>query len=237
MRLLVTRPEPDAARTASRLAALGNEVLVQPLLVVSFNPPPAAMTTPAAIVVSSQNGVRAVAQWRQAITWREIPVFAAGPATARAMAALGFTDVHVGSGDSETLVDVIKRDLMRGSGPVLYPAARDRAGAVAGGLTTLGYDVRVVEAYRADPVDRFLPQVRNALTRGEIDGILLYSGRTARALLDLAAAEGIADTLKRPEYFVISRHVAGIVGALGARVRISDRPDEDSLLSLVPAAR
>ena len=32
MRLLVTRPEPDAARTAEALRARGHEVLVAPLL-------------------------------------------------------------------------------------------------------------------------------------------------------------------------------------------------------------
>jgi uroporphyrinogen-III synthase len=236
MRLLVTRPGPDAERTAARLASLGHQAMIQPLLSISFNPPPPAMSAPAAILVTSQNSVRALTFWPQVADWNRIPVFAAGPATGRAVAALGFTDVRIGGGDSEALVELVTRDLMRGSGPLLYPAARDRAGALAGGLTARGYDVRTVEAYRADPVARLDPAVREAIADGTIDGILLYSGRTARALLALAAAAGIADSLRRPEYFVISRHVAEVVGGLGARIHVAARPDEDSLLSIVPAA-
>jgi uroporphyrinogen-III synthase len=82
----------------------------------------------------------------------------------------------------------------------------------------------------------FDPDVRDLLVRGAIDGVLLYSGRTAKTLKAVATAEGISDSLVRPEYFVISRHVAGIVADLGARLHVAERPDEDSLLALIPAA-
>ena len=236
MRLLVTRPQPDADRTAARLAVLGHEPLVQPLLTIAFNPPPVDIERPGAILITSQNAVKALTKWPQTRDWQAVPVFAAGPATARALAAAGFKDVRTGAGSSESLADIVIDTYPKNAGPLLYPAARDRAGALAGGLFARGYDVRTVEAYGADPVQRFDPDVRNMLVRGGIDGVLLYSGRTAKTLKALAAAEGVRDSLARPEYFVISRHVAGIMADLGARVHVAERSDEDSLLALIPAA-
>jgi uroporphyrinogen-III synthase len=236
MRLLVTRPEPDAAATAARLAALGHQPLVQPLLRISFNDPPRELERPAAILITSQNAVRALGGWPQTKEWRDVPVFAAGPATARAASALGFSDIRTGAREAASLADTVIGNVVRGSGPVLYPAARDRAGALAGGLTARGYDVRTVEAYQADAVGSLTPHVREALAAGTIDGVLLYSGRTAKAYLTAADAEALNAALARPEYFVISQHVADIVGSTGGRVHVAARPDEDSLMALIPAA-
>ena len=233
MRLLITRPEPDASRTAARLRELGHEVLVQPLLTVSFNDPPANLPNPGAILVTSQNAVRALARWPQVTAWRDVPIFAAGPATGRAALALGFTDVRTGAGDAGSLADVVISTLPKAAGPLIYPAARDRVGTLSARLIARGYDVRTVEAYRADPVERLDREVRDALAAGTVDGVLLYSRRTAEALVDLATAAGIADSLGGPAYYVISENVAAIVGGLGTPVHIAQNPDEDSLLALV----
>lgn len=237
MRLLVTRPEPDASLTAAKLRASGHDVLVQPLLNVTFNEPPAGLPDPAAILITSQNAARAIARWPQLGSWRDVRIFAAGPATGRAMVALGFTDVRTGAGDAGSLADLVIAELPKGAGSLLYPAARDRAGALAAGLLAHGYAVRIIEAYRADPVRKLGPDVRAAFVSGSIDGVLLYSGRTAKALRAVAAAEGIVETLAGPAYFVISGHVADVVRDLGARVEIAGHADEDSLLALIPAAR
>ena len=131
---------------------------------------------------------------------------------------------------------MILRTVKADIGPIVYPAARDRTGGLAGGLTAAGFDVRLVEAYRADPATSFAPAVRAALVAGDVDGILLYSARTARTLIAIAEGEGLVPRLARPMYFVISPYVADIVAGLGAAVRVADNPDEDSLLALVSAA-
>jgi uroporphyrinogen-III synthase len=235
VRLLVTRPEPDAGRTAVALRARGHEVLVQPLLAVSFAPPPADVPTPAAIAVTSQNGVRALGLWPQAAGWRDIPVFAAGPATARALADLGFGQVQTGAHDAGSLADAIIAGLPKGAGPLVYPAARDRSGALAERLAALGYDVRAVEAYRADPATRLDPSVRAALAAGQIDGVLLYSRRTAMTLRDLAASEGLTESLTVPTYYVISDQVGALIKGIAPHIHVAVHPDEDSLLALLPS--
>lgn len=235
MRLLVTRPEPDAARTAARLAALGHSPLVQPLLEITLNAPPETVPEPAALLLTSQNGVRAIARWPQKQNWLELPAYAAGTATARALADLGFRDVRTGAGDAGSLADIVFASMPASAGTLLYPAARDRAGALAGGLLGRGYDIRTIEAYRANAVTQFLPAVREELAAGRVGGVLVYSGRTARALLTIAAREGLTDAVARARHFVISPHVAAILSEIGAPVSVADRPDEDSLFARIPA--
>jgi uroporphyrinogen-III synthase len=236
MHLLVTRPEPDASRTAARLTAMGHATLVQPLLAITFTPPAEDLPAPAAILITSQNALRAVERWPGVANWRGAPLFAAGPATARAAEAQGFRNVRRGAGDAGALAEVVRSELPRGAGPILYPAARDRAGALAGGLTAAGYDVRVIEAYRADAATAFDPPVRAAFEVGWTDGVLLYSRRTALAFHDLAVAEGLTPRMAGISFYAISDQVAEVVRPLGGTVRIAERPDEDTLLALIPPA-
>ena len=236
MRLLVTRPEPDCTRTVATLRERGHHVLAQPLLSVSFMPPPAGLPTPAAIVVTSQNGVRALGRWPQAAHWRDIPVFAAGPATARTLADLGFRHVRAGAEDAGSLAEVVISGLSKDAGLLLYPAARDRSGLLAEQLAQSGYEVRTVEAYRAEPATRFDPAVRAGLAAGAIDGVLLYSRRTATTFRDLAVKEGLAESLVIPAYYVISDQVGAVMRDAARAVHVAAHPDEDSLLALIPSS-
>jgi uroporphyrinogen-III synthase len=236
MHVLVTRPQPDASHTAARLTAMGHAALVQPLLAITFTLPPGGLPAPAAILVTSQNALRALEQWPEAASWRGVSLFAAGPATARAAEAQGFRNVRRGVGDAGALAEIVRSQLPRGAGPILYPAARDRAGALEGRLTAAGYDVRVIEAYRADAATAFDPPVRAAFEVGWTDGVLLYSRRTALAFHDLAVAEGLTARMAGICFYVISEQVAEVVRPLGGTVQIAERPDEDTLLALIPPA-
>ena len=61
MRLLVTRPEPDASTFAEELRGLGHEPVLQPLIefrALDFNP--AKLRTAQAIIITSGNCLRAL---------------------------------------------------------------------------------------------------------------------------------------------------------------------------------
>jgi len=189
---------------------------------------------PAALLVTSQNGIRALARWPQARAWRRTPLFAAGAATAREATAFGFTDVRVAAGDADLLANAVHAAIAPGAGPLVYPAARDRAGWLADALTARGYDVNIIEAYRAEIAPRFDEAVRDALMTGGVDGVLLYSRRTANAFAQLATAAALGDRLAGVDYFVLSREVAEGLAALPGRVHVATRPDEDSLAALIP---
>jgi len=235
MRLLVTRPQPDARETAARLAAMGHEVLLQPMLRVVFPDPPEALPEAAALIATSRNGVRALAAWPVAAAWRAKPLFVTGEGTAGTAAEAGFTDIRPGAADAAALADRILRDLPKGSGPVVYAAARDRTGALAGGLSAAGYDIRTVEAYRAETVTALDANVTEALRAGRIDGVLVFSRRTAEAFVAAVAAAGLADATSAISCYALSERIAGPLRALSSLVKVAERPDFDGILALIAA--
>jgi uroporphyrinogen-III synthase len=235
MNLLVTRPEPEASRTAARLRALRHSVIVQPLLTIVLNPPPPIAARPVAIAVTSQNGVRALASWPQAAAWRDVPLFSAGDMTRAAARAAGFTNVRA-SGPPASFADDVARDLGAVRGPVIYAAARDRAGTLAEDLGARGYAVEVIEAYRAEPVSALAPAVCDALAAGALDGALLYSRRTAATFRTLVEGAGLKEAVARITIFALSDAVGAEVAGLTGTVLVAARPDEDSLFRLLRAA-
>ena len=234
MRLLVTRPEPEAEETAARLRSLGHEVLVQPLLDIAFVEPPADAPKPTAIVVTSRNGVRALGQWPAAADWLDRPVFTTGAATAEAARAAGFADVRSGGGDVAALTKRILAELPVNRGQILYVAARDRAGRLAEDLGARGYHVRTVEAYRAMRVAHLDAATDAALRAGIIDGALFFSRRTAETFADLVNAAGLAAPAKRIVFYALSEAVAEPLRSFsGADIRLAPKPDADSLFVLI----
>lgn len=234
MRLLVTRPEPEAVATAAALRALGHEALVEPLLEIALLDPPGPLPAPAALIVTSRNGIRALSHWPAAALWQEAPIFVTGTATAEAAASAGFTDVRPGTGDVAGLRERIAAEIAPGGGPLLYIAGRDRAGDLDGDLTVLGHDVRLVEAYSAEARPALDATVTAALRQGTIDGALFYSPRTASVFVDLVTAAGLADAASGLRLFALSEAVAAPLRRLrGGRIAVAARPEAASLLALL----
>lgn len=233
MRLLVTRPEPDASATAARLRARGHQAIVAPLLEITFNSPPSDLVKPSALVVTSANGMRALARWPMA-DWGGITLYGLASAAGITTVFPGIT-VAVTVGDGRGLAEKISAEVPVGRGQLLYVAGRDRAGDLEALLAAARYHVRVVEAYRADPVREFPRAARVALSAGDVDGVLLTSRRSAETYLRLAAEAGISGALGRLETYVISGAVADVVRDICPRVHVSEIPNEDNLLRLIPA--
>ncbi len=229
MRLLVTRPEPDATATARRLEAMGHTVTIEPMLKIVLNAPPGELPAPAGLILTSRNGVRALSTWPQAAGWHDVPLFAVGEATGEAAREAGFHDVTAGADDGAALVRVIGAILPKRQGPVLYAAARDLSGNLAEHLEEAGYDLQMVEAYRAERADRLSPALIAALEAGSTDGALFYSRRTAETFRDLVAGRAI----RLKHVFALSEQVAAPLHGLAGALHVAAEPNEASLLALV----
>jgi uroporphyrinogen-III synthase len=233
VRLLLTRPEADAVRTAAALRAGGHEVVLAPLLrieLVDFALPDEPWS---AVVMTSANAARAVADHprREALIAAE--AFAVGRHTAEAARAAGFRTVHSADGDKDDLADLLRARRGEASAPLLYLTGEDRAGDLAAGNTP----VVTVVAYRAVMVLHFAPEVAAVLARREVDGVLHFSTRSAQAYLDCASRAGIRDAALAPVHVCISRQVAQPLAAAGAAaIRIAPRPDETAMLELIGTA-
>ena len=234
LRLIVTRPEPEATRTAEWLSGAGHLPLLQPMLHIVFAAPPVVEGEPAALVATSRNGVRALAAWPFAARWRGKPLFVTGEGTAAEAALAGFTDIRAGSGDAVSLVAVITGDMPPGSGTFLHAAGRDRTPALAEGLRGAGYNLHVVEAYRAEAVAALDPAVADALRSGRADGVVLFSRRTAAAFVDAVRAAGLELALAGLTGFAISAHAAEPLRPFTRHIRVAPHPDFNGMAAIIP---
>ena len=228
MKVWVTRARPGAERTAARLAALGHEPLVAPLLAV--RPIPGgdlSLHGVAALAFTSANGVAAFAAAQGA--GRDLPVFAVGGATAHAARAAGFRFVRSADGDVEALAELVIAGPPQGI--VLPPAAREPGGDLGGALAAAGVSLQTVPVYETLALP--LPSEAADAWR-TLDAVLLHSPRASRALV---AALGARPTDRLLAACISEAAAAPLRGRL-ADVRSAAAPDEDALLALLgkPAA-
>lgn len=236
MRLLLTRSEPEASETAESLRALGHEVIVEPMLEIVFQPAPEAVE-PKGLIVSSKNGVRALASWPAAKRWHGLPLFAVGDETADAARAEGFRAVTSASGTSEELAALVKREFPASTGLLLYVAAAERTPTLEVRLSEAGYDLATVVAYRATPALALRTETAAALDAGKVDGILLFSRRAAEALRGLLPRTGLRNAVRDIDVFALSEKTAGGFAGVAARsIKVAPHADAASLLGLIPAA-
>jgi uroporphyrinogen-III synthase len=236
VRLLLTRPEPDAQRTATALRAQGHDVIAAPLLRIEPAPDAKIGEGPwAAALITSANAAHAISAHAGVTPLRALPVFAVGQRSAEAMAAAGFADVTSADGNVGDLARLVAAR-MQPAAPLLYLAGEDRAGDLAGDLRARGFAVETIIIYRAIAATGLPPAAAKALASG-IAGVLHFSRRSADAYVNAAQAAGmLADALK-PVHFCLSAQVAEPLAQAGAAdIRVAERPNEAALVALIAAA-
>lgn len=229
MRLLVTRPEPDNQRTAAVLREMGHEPVLSPLLHIEAVPGADFGKLPfAAILITSSNGVRALANHPRRAELMALPVLAVGRMSAEAAHAAGFADVASADGNADDLARLATQRFSGLPHPLLYLAGEDRSGELAApGLT-----VRTVVVYRAAKADRFPPDAQAALERGHIEGVLHFSRRSVESYIE--CGRDLAGATLRPTHYCLSARAAEPLRAAGAtEIIVAAQPDEASLLGLV----
>ena len=103
MRVLVTRPEPDAAYEAELIAARGHQPVLAPLLEIEFCKAALPLAGAYGLIVTSRNALGALAAHPDRATALKLPLYAVGEATAEAASELGFAEVVAGPGTAEGL--------------------------------------------------------------------------------------------------------------------------------------
>jgi uroporphyrinogen-III synthase len=225
VRLLVTRPEPDASETAARLNALNIETVVDPLLIaetLTTTLPPADGF--AALAVTSANALRALHDRGELPRLLRLPLYAVGDRTAAVARDFGFAEVVSAGGDFGDLVALLAKAGI--GGPVLYPAAKQQAGDLAKALAPHGVMVITVPVYAMNPAAR----LKATTDFSALDGALFYSRRTAQTFVSLAdrAAERT-----RLGMLCLSEAVAEpLIAAHFVRVSLADHPSEEAMMAL-----
>ncbi len=234
MRILVTRPEPDASREAEALARQGHEAVVAPLLAIEFRHGVSLHLDGAqALLVTSRNALRALAAHPQRSEALKLPLFAVGEATARQASELGFTKVTAGAGTGTALAALISKELTPSRGSLVHLAGETLAFDLKSALGKEGFTMRQPVLYRAVPTREFPAQALSLLKSAKLNGVILMSPRTARTFAALFRRLGTVTQGNTLVCYCLSEAVAEAVAPLGLEVRIAARPREEDVLALL----
>jgi uroporphyrinogen-III synthase len=234
MRLLVTRPEPDASREAEMLTARGHQPVLAPLLTIAFDrTAPLELEGAQALIATSRNALRALAAHPALGAALKLPLLTVGDATAGEAQAHGFADVTIGPGTGAKLAKLIAREFEPNRGALVHVSGETIAFDLKSALEAEGFTVRRFVLYRAVPVPALPAEALSLLEAGELDGVMLMSPRTAKTFAELAVSHGLVTHAHGLVCYCLSEAVAEAVRPLGGKIRVAARPREEDILALV----
>lgn len=229
MALLLTRPKEDSEPLARELAGYGFDCLVEPLLFVQTQTRTLLDLDGAqGLLVTSANGIRAFADRSER---RDLTVYAVGDASAREAEMLGFASIQSASGDVDTLTKLVVDRADPDKGVLVHVAGTKLAGDLGGQLSEAGYTYRRAVLYAARKATGFTTETRAALESGRINGVLLYSPRTAETFAELIRKAHLEGACRHITAFCLSEAVRNkLVGLDWQSVRVADEPTQAALI-------
>jgi uroporphyrinogen-III synthase len=232
VRVLITRPQEAARETAERVAALGHEPLIAPMLETVF--PGYAFSgleRAQALLVTSANAVAALERIEGA---RRLPVYAVGARTAEAARAAGLDVAGNAEGDARDLAELLKGRLDPRAGPLAFARGRHVAGGLTAQLADAGFALHTAVVYETHVLETLDPSVRTRLESGEVDAVLFFSPRTARAFARVVEKEGLAGHTETLAALCLSQKIADSLAPLAwGALRVAAAPNLDALLALI----
>jgi uroporphyrinogen-III synthase len=238
MRLLITRPEPDALRLRALLEDAGHEATVEPLLSVSFEGgDPIEIEGAQALIATSRYALRALKASPHLAEARHLPLFAVGKATAAEARTIGFETVVTGAGTAPELVAHIVSALDPAAGLVVHLAGDVLAGNLSAELEAHGFRIVQPIVYRMIAAKAFSDDAIEQLGMGEIEGVILMSPRTASVYAELVRKAGLTAQVRELPHFCLSPAIARRLGPLGeVDTRVAEAPRLEDVLALIDEA-
>ncbi len=256
IRVIVTRPPQDAAELAARLTERGLAPIICPAMQIEWLS--AAQARPLShdavgLAFTSANGVRAFEalflQNGSAKSFRDLPVYAVGQATADAAERAGFRGIHTGGGELSSLTALIAKSLSkqgsRKQGPIIHIAGSDRAGDLIKALHDQGINAERVVLYKAQANDTLTTGAEHAIKSqartSNADHALwvaLFSPRTADIFLKQIETAELSEALCHVNAACLSEAVAArLKGASFKSIKIAKTPITKDLIDLITHER
>lgn len=233
MRVIVTRPLPDADRTADALRAAGHVPLLSPVLAIR----PTGRSLPEgafdAVVVTSAHALPPVTAPLPA-GLLSLPLHAVGATTAAAARDAGFRDVRTGPGSGEDLASALAASLSPGA-RLLYLAGRERTPGLEAVLAAAGLAPVIADVYAAEAVTALSEAARRALGAGGPLAVLHFSRRSAALFLSQLEAAGLVEATRDALlHCCLSEAVAWPLRQRGLAPLVATKPRADALIRLLP---
>jgi uroporphyrinogen-III synthase len=235
MRVVITRPEREAAALAEALGTRGHEPIVAPLFALRTLPPPdgfdAQLAEAQAVLLTSANGARALAETTEQRGGR---ILAVGDTTASTAEGLGFSRVISASGDGAALAELVQRRLDPKAGALLHVSGADVAGDLEEALAPAGFTVRRVALYEAREVETLPDAARAALEAGALDAAIFFSPRAGQVFARLVDQAGLREAVRSTTAVAISPAAAETLSGLPFKqVVAAERPTRQAVLDEV----
>lgn len=222
--LLLTRPEPEATKTAEALADRA-DIVISPLMRIVPGVP-ADLSGAAGLILTSPSAVRVMGRLP------ELPCHVVGSRTAEAARAAGGRVVHVAY-DAGALVAAIRG--AGPAGPLLHLRGEHARGGIAERLNAAGLETREAVIYRQEATG--LSSDALALLRGDRPVVVpLYSPRSA-ALFAAAWGDEVGAGGAPIHMVALSEAVTAAAGPPGrfASTTLAARPESAGMLTTVKA--
>jgi len=233
MRLLVTRPEPDAMKLAGLLEKRGYETTIEPLMRMSVDrADPIDLDGAVALIATSRNALRALRASPAMGEARQVPVFVVGQGTAQEARKLGFEKILVGPGAAADLVPAIAANVDPADGLLVHLAGEVLAFDLKSELEQLGFRVVQPTVYRMEAARSLSHSTIDQLNDGEIEGVILMSPQTAQIYARLIAQHRLTMSIQKLTHYCLSQAVASKLAPLGeVATAVPDQPTLDELLA------
>lgn len=231
-RVLVTRPQPDAAYTVTRLAAAGYVPLCLPVSKTTATDISLPLRKFDAVAVTSANAFRHTKPALLA-PYRHLQLYAVGEKTASVAREAGFDKVYAGDGWGLHLGQYVAATESAGN-EILYLTGKIRRPDFESQLAEAGIHLTVAETYDTLAVAYNEAELAEILRDGPPEVILLYSAVAARQFVRLDNQVNGAFIKGAKFIFCLSQRIAAELPAgCITQLRISETPDEDALLRLL----
>jgi uroporphyrinogen-III synthase len=226
MRILLTRPEADAKRSAARLEALGHEVVVAPLFEIV--PTGAAMPegAPDRLLATSAHAFDDMPTQADLTALRLDVV---GERTAAAARASGFAQIGITAADATALAIALARE-GRQPQDFLYLSGRERRPDLEASLAALGHRVTPWIVYETRETEAAAQRLTEIWSQERLDAVMHFSAHSAALYVAVAESAGLLAQALAPVQVAISARAAQSL--TNARdLRTAPTPDLEGMLS------
>ena len=246
-KIIITRAEPDCTHTAGNIARMGVEPVKSPLIDiqgVSRNKTAenSSVADHNALIVTSRNALRFLPPDP---AFKNIArVFCVGDATADFARECGFAHVVSADGDRRALTALIHGQYAGQSAPNNRPQRflrldyvrdeADRADPLTENLKEKGYGVTRLPVYEIRREPYLSPAATKAITEETVQGIMFYSGLTARAFINCIKNQNLIEFCRNLTAYCISENTRKALSPLTfGQIRVAEKPRADHMFNLL----
>ncbi len=235
MKVLITRPEPDASHFGRLLTKHGMTPVLAPVIDIQFDPAPVLDTEDVThLAFTSANGVRAMSSCIDGRVW---PAFAVGPVTATALAGEKILLAGVADSSVESMADLIV-SCTDDNAVILHIAGAHRAGDLQDLLKEKNRQCRLAVLYEAHQIATLPSKVQQQLRDDEITAATFFSQRSANLFLSLLGKHRLLGALTRLQLICLSQAIAGLFKNAGAsHISVAERPDQSAMIDILLTAQ